>query len=110
MVRMAEVAPTDIRVKEMRCCLRLGMAIFPISALFLLLATWPVLHEGDEAANESHGFKRKRKARNFYGKTICVSREINDTTLDCDLGEFHVLYSSYISISGYQLWYLPLMN
>jgi len=48
MVRMAEVAPTDIRVKEMRCCLRLGMAIFPISALFLLLATWPVLHEGDE--------------------------------------------------------------
>ena len=81
MVRVAEVAPTDIRIKEMRCCLRLGMAIFPISALFLLLATWPVVHEGDEVARSSFflensetfesqdGFKfprvRKRKALTF---------------------------------------------
>ena len=94
MVRMAEVAPTDIRVKEMRCCLRLGMAIFPISALFLLLATWPVVHQGDEAAKSSHLLIGNLR-----------SCEINDTTLDCDLGEFHYYcIAIYVSIPGYQLW------
>ena len=68
MVRMAEVAPTDIRVKEMRCCLRLGMAIFPISALFLLLATWPVVHEGDEAALNARMVSNENEKLSFVDR------------------------------------------